>query len=1400
MNNGPGSRSTAMHTFLSIKTKYKWGKALTHIFLQIAALALILSSMAAQSGRIERRDRAGKHQPLYSLHGKSLADLKITSRASLPMNMLGAGAQNSWQAAAQAEGQEEFASDRVLIAFQKGTTQAEKQEILSKISLNLGLNRESTSPFFDIVNIAELGPRVDDVIIQLKSDPRVRLAEPDYVVYALETIPNDQYFSYLWGLKNTGQGAYSTGSCTTCSKPGADISATKAWDLATGSSDAIVAVVDSGVDYNHPDLAANIMRDGSKVVGYDFVNKDDDPMDDFGHGTHCAGIIGAVGNNGVGVAGVCWNVKIMPVKCFNASGSGLTSDIVPAIDFAVAHGAHILSNSWGGGGSSQLLLEAIKRAEKAGVLFVAAAGNSAANIDPGGFYPAGYNQNVSNVIAVAATDAYDVLAYFSNYGPKTCDIAAPGYGIYSTLPSGSCPLCSSSGYGFMSGTSMATPHVAGAAALIKARFPGLSLTELKARLLYSADHPSEMEGYTRWGRLNVFNALQSDTIPPGTPSSFSVTQASGTGLRLTWTASGENGPSGTVSAYQVFYNTTFDSDTATMVEPGMTPGPPGASETFDLTGLTPQTSYYVFLRAVDKVGNISPLVSAGPVTTGSAAFFDGAEATAAFATSYGPAWTREAGQGHSGQYSYASSAAIAKGQSSALTLINPYAVSGPTYASFWAKKDLDDSYDFFYLIVQDLSMAKSYLYSGVAGSSPWTRYRIDLSSFAGHSIRLGFTLYTGSSASTAVSHRAWIDDIAFVQLTKGWVDDVEGSPQFVGFPPWSVTTESSSSPTHAWSDSPYSKYKNNIRLPLMQTSSIIPPSNLGSCSLVFNAKLDLEQDRDYLEIYASQDDGANWEYLDALTGTSDWAAYSYDLTGWKQIRVLFLLTTNEALGKDGVYLDDIGVWGEPFASVVTTAASEVTVSLPAGGAASASSLGSAGDLVTGYAALSSSAGGVPYGTAVYSYNKNGVVLFEAGVPASPPTRGARFFVDTRTNVSMSAGSGTVNVDTGFAAVNSNGTRANLNLKLRDSDGTILSQGSIGLAAGEHLAKLLYQLAPDFVLPVGFTSGLGSLEVTSDQPVSVLATRITSNQNGDFLVSSTPVADLSSPVPNGILSFPQVVDGGGYQTTFVLMNTSNAQEGGSVRFYDRNGAALSVRTIGGGSSSTQYTYSIPPGGFFRLVTDGSASSANVGWAQLVPNAGSDTPVGEAIVSSTQRGVIVGEAGYPASGTTTHARIYMDTSSGHDTGLAIGNPNGSAIHIVTTAFQSDGITPAGNGSGSVDLPAMGHDAKLAVQLAAGLPPGFTGVLDFSSSSAFAAMTVRSLTNAANNYIFTIFPIADVSQSPPSPLLFPQVADGGGYQTQVIVLSTSSTASTIKIDYLGNDGSPIAIGRRTQGTIHE
>jgi hypothetical protein len=470
--------------------------------------------------------------------------------------------------------------------------------------------------------------------------------------------------------------------------------------------------------------------------------------------------------------------------------------------------------------------------------------------------------------------------------------------------------------------------------------------------------------------------------------------------------------------------------------------------------------------------------------------------------------------------------------------------------------------------------------------------------------------------------------------------------------------------------------------------------------------------------------------------------------------------------------------------------SEITLSLTTGGSVSTFTTGPTEKFTAGYAVARVSSGTAPYGTAVFSYKQNGVVVTEVGVPASPPTVAARFFVDSRARVSQASSSGTVDILTGFAAVNSNSSAANLSLKLRNGDGVMLAQGIVRLAPGEHIAKFLDQLAPDFVLPAGFiTNGLGLMEITSDRPVSVLALRLTINQRGDMLLTSTPIADASKPAPNGAVSFPQVADGGGYQTTFIMMNTSSALESGVVRFYANNGSALAVRMSGTGAADTRFPYSIPPGGFLRLATDGSPSNANVGWAQLTPDEGMTTPVSAAIFSYTQSGTLVTETGVPAVIPTLRARIYVDKSGGHDTGLAIANSGNSGIRITATAYQPDGVTRAGSGQGMVDLASMGHDAKFAGQVIPDLPAGFTGILDLSSSAPFAALTLRSLRNERGEFLITTFPIADVEQLPPTPLIFPQIADGGGYETQIILLSPGGSA-TATLSCYGDDGKALPV----------
>ncbi len=310
----------------------------------------------------------------------------------------------------------------------------------------------------------------------------------------------------------------------------ATISSEKAWDISTGDKSIVVAIIDTGVNYKHPDIAPNYWSNAGEtgldekgndkatngidddnngyiddVKGWDFVNNDNDPMDDNGHGTHCAGIIGAKGDNGVGVTGINWDVTVVGLKFINGkTGEGDTAGATAAVEYATKMRFPITSNSWGGPTEESteegpdILLEAIKANTEAGSLFVAAAGNDAGNNDSKLILPAGYE--LDGILTVAATSILDKLSSYSNYGIRTVDLGAPGSSIYSTVLG--------STYEYMSGTSMATPVVAGAAALLKAVHPNWTGAEIKAQLMRTVDPISSLKTKVKsGGRLNLARAL-----------------------------------------------------------------------------------------------------------------------------------------------------------------------------------------------------------------------------------------------------------------------------------------------------------------------------------------------------------------------------------------------------------------------------------------------------------------------------------------------------------------------------------------------------------------------------------------------------------------------------------------------------------------------------------------------------------------------------------------------------------------------------------------------------------------------------------------------------------------------------------------------------------------------------
>jgi len=371
---------------------------------------------------------------------------------------------------------------------------------------------------------------------RLRNNPRIEYVEPNYII-KMDQAPNDPYFpDKMWALNQ--------------------IYAVEAWAIHQSKTKVIIAIIDTGVDYTHPDLAPNMwinigeipgnQIDDDKngyiddVYGYDFINGTNDPIDENFHGTHCAGIIAAVANNGIGIAGVTGSAQIMALK-FQEAGYGTMAAAISAIEYARGMGAKIINASWGWEAKGQALKEAIEKAKEEGILVIASAGNRQEDIDERPHYPASYDSD--NIISVAATDLNDELALFdfggSNYGHNSVDLGAPGLNIYSTVPKTIDSFeCSYQGcYTAQSGTSMATPYVTGVAALLWSFQPELTYQQVKAKILSSVDKiPGLEKKNVTGGRLNAYKAL----IPKeGLPQAICTTSVNGLRATLEATQSDE---------------------------------------------------------------------------------------------------------------------------------------------------------------------------------------------------------------------------------------------------------------------------------------------------------------------------------------------------------------------------------------------------------------------------------------------------------------------------------------------------------------------------------------------------------------------------------------------------------------------------------------------------------------------------------------------------------------------------------------------------------------------------------------------------------------------------------------------------------------------------------------------
>jgi subtilisin family serine protease len=483
-------------------------------------------------------------------------------------------------------------------------------------AIPMQVKRFSGSDVIDGLRLAHVAPEDTlNAIAALKARPDVLYAEPNYILHA-DLTPNDSHYGlqYNWPL----------------------IGAPQAWDITTGSNNVVVGVIDQGIDINHPDLQPNIWTNPAPgsisgitgdLHGYSFVdNSGTIPAED--HATHVAGIIGAVGNNNLGVVGVNWNVKLMSLRFLDGAGNGNDSNAIRACVYAKqmkdlwissggTQGANIraVNNSYGGGGFTQAFLDAINALNQSGILFFASDGNEGLDSDAFPHFPSGYN--APNVVSLVATNSGDLLANFgsgdgfnSNFGAQTATLGAPGVNVLSTTTKTiSFPdFTDGDGntYCFFSGTSMASPHLTGAAALLCAQNPNLTVQQLKSLLIFNGDLLPSLSGKTLTGRrVNVFKSLQAlaenDVTPPGKVSNFQITSQSGRDINLGWTASGDDGAVGQASLYQVSFT---DANTGAVVPlKNIAPPASGTPQTLAIKVPIGHNAGTFSLREFDNVGN-----------------------------------------------------------------------------------------------------------------------------------------------------------------------------------------------------------------------------------------------------------------------------------------------------------------------------------------------------------------------------------------------------------------------------------------------------------------------------------------------------------------------------------------------------------------------------------------------------------------------------------------------------------------------------------------------------------------------------------------------------------------------------------------------------------------------------
>lgn len=627
----------------------------------------------------------------------------------------------------------EMVADHLLLKLKPGHDTGVLAGLLSGLGATLRAHPSAPNLYF-----LELPDFQSDTLAKalekLRKPPSsVAYAEPDYIVHAFANIPNDARFGEQWGLNNTGQ----TGGAAD-----ADIDAPEGWDINNDASGIVVGVVDTGARYTHEDLAANMWQNTNEIpgngtdddsngfiddqFGINALNNSGDPFDDSvsGHGTHVSGTVGAVGNNGVGVAGVAWRVQIMALKFLSSQGSGTVSGAIQCIDYGRVHGANILSNSWGGGGFSLALDNAIERAQTAGIIFVAAAGNDATDNDAFPAYPATYPRD--NIVSVASMTDSEALSSFSNFGEGSVDIAAPGSSILSV------GKASDTAYATLSGTSMACPHISGLLAILMAQFPAEDYLTLIDRLYGGSDTIPAYAGKTRTGkRANLFGSLSLASViayPKIVTGIGNPIVTVGTSVTLAVDATG-----GGTLTYQWLKNG------------AVIPGEVGNTLLIGSAAQADVARYQVIVgNTAGETSNTGNLEIGATNPAFNAAV---GAATLPFFTSGSALWIVDSEEGQSDSESL-SSGAITDDQQSRLQTT----VTGPGTISFWWKVSSENNFDFLQFFIG------GQLADRISDEKDWEEV---LFSVPAGTQTLEWNYTKDFSISTA-SDRGWVDDIQFI--------------------------------------------------------------------------------------------------------------------------------------------------------------------------------------------------------------------------------------------------------------------------------------------------------------------------------------------------------------------------------------------------------------------------------------------------------------------------------------------------------------------------------------------------------------------------------------------------------------------------------------------------------------